>query len=308
MVASEDEMLEHGIILDWAHERTDESWFCFMDSDILTTGPCNEAIAKHLEQCDVFSSGRPLWHAPEDIILPDGFKRLQGSYFATADGKELGGAYFAIYSNALLTRIKQATGVGFRFYRWDEVPEELRETLDNAGLKKMDYDTGKLLMSLMHAKGARFRSEDLPQLRHLGGFSAEAGIGRWVHYRGFFDRLATRLLGGALAIPLFYLADTWYALTDPLPGISKDQNRQLSLAERRVFQCRRRKRINTSRYFNMLLRHWGTGQREPREPALGYPPADQRIVEVVPILRQLWSKTDCSWGRSRHDERSDGNR
>jgi|ETNmetMinimDraft_15_1059895.scaffolds.fasta_scaffold47541_2 hypothetical protein len=67
MVASEDEMLEHGIILDWAHERTDESWFCFMDSDILTTGPCNEAIAKHLEQCDVFSSGHPLWHAPEDI-------------------------------------------------------------------------------------------------------------------------------------------------------------------------------------------------------------------------------------------------
>ena len=59
IVLSETGPIEHGKALRWLQERTESPWFCFMDSDIIATGPFLDQVAERLEHCDVISSGVP---------------------------------------------------------------------------------------------------------------------------------------------------------------------------------------------------------------------------------------------------------
>ncbi len=129
-------MVDHGSMLNWLHERTDSPWFCFMDSDILATAPFAAELIAYLEHCDVFSSGHPLWYAPEDIVLPPAFRRLHGIHFGTSDGITLGSTYFAVYDNRILSAAMAATGIDFRTRRWEQVPERHRAALAGAGTRQ----------------------------------------------------------------------------------------------------------------------------------------------------------------------------
>lgn len=290
LLASETEMLEHGKVLDWLQDQTDDEYFCFMDSDILATGSYMEQLGAYLNNCDVFSSGHPLWHAPEDITLPAHFQRWQGSYCASSDHKTLGFTYFAVYKNALLNQARRDTGVGFGYAYWSDIAPEHKKTLNRLGLRKIDYDTGKLLMALMLARGVRFQAAELKNMHHLGGVSARAGDEPAFFYRGRFDRVACRLFGGALAVPLLYLADSWYGARQPSPGLSAQQSRQLPFAERRIMQSRARKRVNTARYFHAYLHGLLHGTPLPEVPILGHPPAERRIADASRHLNSLFAE------------------
>ncbi len=297
LLASEHEMLEHGKVLDWLHDQCSDEYFCFMDSDIVATRSYMEQLGAYIEQCDVFSSGHPLWYAPEDVILPANFRRWQGSYYTSTDGKTLGFTYFAVYRNALLTRVRNRWNVGFAYAYWDQQPPEIKQTLNRIGLRKIDYDTGKLLMGLMLAEGARFSAGELQGMQHLGGVSARAGDEPVFMYRGRLDKAACRLFGGALAAPLFRLADAWYGWRRPSPGLTAAQTRELPFKERRVMQSRARKRINTARYFTAYLHHLLHGTPEPAVPRLGYAPAEQRIRAAGKPLRDLYTSLGLTAAR-----------
>ncbi|MEJ2139423.1 MAG: hypothetical protein P8Y61_08250 [Gammaproteobacteria bacterium] len=290
LVAPGETMIDHGSMLNWLLERTDSPWFCFMDSDIMATGPYMERIAGHLEHHDVFSTGHPLWHSPDDIVIPPAFRRIHGIHFGTTDGKCLGGTYFAIYNSEKLRTEMQTTGVDFRIYRWENVPDTHRETLRSAGLDKLEYDTGMLLMSLMHANGVRFSAEDLENVCHLGGFSSRAEDEPAYYFRGRPDRIAINLLGGVLAAPLFYLADSWYALRRPAFGVSPSESRCMPFSERRLLEGRIRKRRNTARYFKALMQSLLGGTPKPQVPKLGYAPAEQRIAVAGQQIERLYAQ------------------
>lgn len=292
LLAAESEMLDHGSVLDWLQEQTDDEWLCFMDSDILATGSYMAELGRHLDECDVFTAGHPLWYAPEDVILPTRFRRWQGSYHASADGRQLGFTYFAVYRNELLSQVRARTGVGFRYRYWDDIDPAHRKMLRQRGLDKLDYDTGKLLMALMLAEGARLRTAELQHLCHLGGVSARADDEPAFWYRGRFDRLACRLFGGRLAGPLLYLADLWYGLRRVSPGLTPAQNRTLPIAERRVMQSRMRKRINTARYFNALFASLQDRTPAPALPVLGFRPAERRIARATRQVAALFARLD----------------
>jgi hypothetical protein len=285
---SEDEMLQHGVALNWLLERTDSPWFCFMDSDILATGPYLESIAKYMDNYDIFSSGYPLWYAPEDITLPEHFRRLHGIHFDTSDGKRLGGTYFAVCDKDKLTAAIESMDVDFQIYRWEQVPERHRKTLTNVGLDKLEYDTGMLLMSLMHAYGARFASENIPDICHLGGFSSRAGDEPAFYYRGKADRIAVEWLGGRFAVPLLFLADSWYAYSRPSPGVTVEENKTLPFHERRMIEARIRKRRNTARYFKALMQSLQAGTPPPQVPVLGHPPAERRIADAAIKVAEIY--------------------
>jgi len=284
-----DGMLDHGAALDQLQQSCTDEWFCFMDSDILAVAPFSEPLGRHIDTCDVFSSGHPLWHAPEDIFLPLHFRRWQGSYCAATDGTTLGFTYFALYRNAELSRVRRATGIGFGYRYWSEVPAPQQAVLRQNGLDKLDYDTGKLLMALMHADGLRLRAAELEPLVHLGGVSALAGDPPNYYFRGRLDRVACSLLGGALARPLFYAADLRHGLRKPSPGLNAEQSAELPTDERRIMQSRRRKRINTARYFTALLLSLQHGTAAPALPKLGYGPAEQRIAAATEHVRRRWA-------------------
>jgi len=288
LVLSEDEMLQHGVALNWLLERTDSPWFCFMDSDILATGPYMETIAKYMKNYDVFSSGYPLWHAPEDITLPKHFRRLHGIHFDTSDGKRLGGTYFAVYDKTVLTGAMEKLDVDFQIYRWEQVSPRHQRTLREIGLDKLEYDTGMLLMSLMYAYGTKFAAEDIKEICHLGGFSSRAEDEAAFYYRGQADRIAVKLFNGALAAPLLYLADCWYAYNRPSPGVTPEESKSLPLNERRLIEARIRKRRNTARYFKAQMQSLLADTPAPPVPPLGYAPAEQRIAEAAVAVAELY--------------------
>lgn len=287
---SADAMIQHGEALQWLLERTDSPWFCFMDSDILATGPYIERIAAHLENCDVFSTGLPLWYAPEEISLPPDFRRLHGIHFSTTDGRILGGTYFAVYRSQVLRDAMEETGVDLRIYRWEDVPERHRSTLASHKLDKLEYDTGMLLMSLMYAEGTRFAVEELDHVMHLGGFSSRAEDEPAYYYRGSADKLAVKLLWGALSDPLLYLADCWYAFIRPSPGVSVAESKSLPFAERRQIEGRIRKRRNTARYFKAFMQAYMADTAPPPVPKLGHKPAERRLAQGAEALKRLYKK------------------
>ncbi len=297
LLASENEMLEHGKVLNWLHDQCNDEYFCFMDSDIIATGPYMEQLSACVEQCDVFSSGHPLWYAEEDILLPVNFRRWQGSYCSATDGTTLGFTYFAVYRNDILTRVRNRWNVGFAYAYWDDQPAEVRQVLDGLGLRKIDYDTGKLLMSLMLAEGARFSAAELQGMQHLGGVSARAGDEPVFHYRGLLDKAACRLFGGSFAAPLFWLADAWLGWRYPSPGLTPAQTRQLPFAEKRIMQSRARKRVNTARYFTAYLQHLLQGTAPPEVPQLGHAPAEQRIRVAAGDLHTLFTELGLTAAR-----------
>ncbi|MEC9375639.1 MAG: hypothetical protein VYA80_04620 [Pseudomonadota bacterium] len=288
IAASENEITEHGLVLDWLQSQTESEWFCFLDSDIIATGPYLSEAMGHLNQYDVFTSGHPLWYAEEDIELPPSFKRWLGSCFKTTDGKTLGGTYFAIYNNKKLGQVISETGVGFRFQRWDEVTKENQDILESFGLNKFDYDTGKLLMALMFAKGINFYSKDLEHIHHLGGFSSLGTDEPAVYYRGWLDKFACLFLSGHLAWVLLKIADTWYGLTRPAKGMTSSQSKHLSISERRILQSRERKRLNTARYFAKVIQNLVDNQPLPVIPVMGFKKAEDRILEATSHISKLY--------------------
>ncbi len=295
LMISEDSMIPHGHALNWLQERTDSPWFCYMDSDVIATGPFMQTVAAHLDHGDVFSSGLPLWHSHEDTILPTSFRRMQGSHIWTDDGTCIGCDYFAVFNNELLTRIIKTTSIGFQTYRWDDIPAAQQDLLQQMHMDKTDYDTGKVLTALLLNEGARYTYEDLPGLRHLGGFSLEgfsdiAEEDAAFIYRGGFDRLAVDFLGGLLSVPLLYLADTWYGLRRTAPGLSREEHDAMPLAEKRILASRIRKRINTARYFNVMMRAQLDGIEPPGYPVLGHRPAEQRLVDAAKRIREIIAK------------------
>ena len=293
-VVSETEALEHGKVLRWLFERNSSPWFCFMDSDIIATGPFLDQVVERLEGCDVVSSCAPIWHAPEDIHLPTAFRRLQGSHIQTDRGVCVACAYFVVFKSEPLADILQMTGVDFPVQRWENIAPELQQKLQDVHLDKFDYDTAKLIASLMIEQGARFEYVWLDNLIHIGGFSAEAGDGLPFVFRGGVDRLALKFGIGPLRRLFFYLADIWYGLRSPAPGLTAEQHRQLPFAEKRILESRRRKRLNTARYFNIFLRSLIDDIPAPPLPALGHAPAEQRIAAVSEQIRELHRELDST--------------
>jgi hypothetical protein len=293
-VLSETETLEHGKALNWLFERNSSPWFCFMDSDIIATGPFLDKVAERLEHCDVVSSCAPIWAAPEDTYLPTSFRRVQGSHIVTDQGVCVASSYFVVFKSDQLANILQTTGVDFRIQRWENIAPELQQKIKDVHLDKFDYDTAKLIASLMIEQGAQFEYVWLDNLIHIGGYSANAGDGLPFVFRGGVDRLALRLGIGPLRQLFLYLADIWYGLRAPARGITVEQHRLLPFAEKRILESRHRKRLNTARYFNIFLRSLVEDIPAPPLPALGHAPAEQRIADVSEHIRELYRELDSN--------------
>jgi hypothetical protein len=298
LMFSETELIEHGKTLSWLQKRTDDPYFCFMDSDIIATGPFMGKVAERLEHCDVVCSGAPIWYAPEDLVVPRAFRRIQGSHLETDSGQCVASSYFVIFDNAKLSETLKEDGVDFPVARWENLSESIRTRLQSVALDKVDYDTCKVVVGLMLEQGAKFEYVWLDNLIHIGGFSDKAGDGLPFIYRGGADRLAVKLGLGPLRHLTMYLADIWYGLRIPAYGLSAAEHRKIPFTEKRILASRNRKRLNTARYFNVLLRSLIDGIAPPPLPVLGHAPAERRIAEASAHIRNLFSELGITAERS----------
>ncbi|MGI9292699.1 MAG: hypothetical protein ACR2PS_01845 [Pseudomonadales bacterium] len=282
LVMPEKRMVPHGETLDFLHERTDSDYFCFMDSDILATGPFLDDFRDDLNNAEVFSSCLPLWHNPADVIIPDYFETMHGIHAYTRSGMTIACDYFVVYDNKAFTEARETTGVGLAVIGWDEIAPENQKILREMGQKRTSYDSGKALTLLMTRRGSRIRYRESDRLKHIGGFTEVGALETEpMHARNRLDVFASwlpRLLGRRVIV----FADLAY--------IWKRGRKKISLRENISWVGRARRRAITARYFYLLLVGLMDDRPVPEVPLLGDAVAEKRLHDVTEDIRALVEK------------------
>ena len=162
-------MRPHYEVLDTLQVQTDESYFAFMDSDIMALGNFEDQLLSELTETQAVFSARPIWSP--DVIRPEGRKKAGGRFMLDRDGFCLGGTYFACYDNAVLNDLRLKEGVGFGFKWWDELSAEHQKKIDGMGRRFERYDNSKVINLLLQANGASCRYMECDEICHFGGMS-----------------------------------------------------------------------------------------------------------------------------------------
>lgn len=165
------ETVRHGEVLDFLHKRNSHEYFCFMDSDIFASGDFSKECISMLSKTEALFSGDPIWIKPEEQVLSSKEVHIRGWYNQTSKGQCLGTSYFAIYKNETLEVVMETTGISFKRYVWADVPKKYQVLLEELGLKKKVYDTGKLLNIMFWIYEHRLINYKSDFLIHLGGIS-----------------------------------------------------------------------------------------------------------------------------------------
>jgi hypothetical protein len=165
--------LTHHDALNYLQARTREETFCFMDSDIFASGPFMDEIIPFLNTYTSIFAGAPLWCRSDDQVLRPDVNVVCGEHNRTQAGLLLGGTFFAIYDNRVLTDFIHTTGVGFEMRGWQQIPQTLQPWCAAQGLAGTGYwfDTGKALNLGLLQQGHALAVLDSPDLYHLGGLS-----------------------------------------------------------------------------------------------------------------------------------------
>jgi len=279
LVMPEKRMVPHGETLNFLHERTDSDYFCFMDSDILATGPFMSEFQEDMENAEVFSSCLPLWHVEKDITIPDFFESMHGIHAYTSDGATIACDYFVVYDNKAFTEARQATGVGLPVLAWEDIGPENQHALQDLGQRRSFYDSGKALTLLMAAQGARIKYRQSERLKHIGGFT-EVGVldDGPLAARGRLDALA-HLLPRAIGRVAIKIADVVYAVRHGVEKITRRENL--------AWVSQGRRRNIAARYFYLLLIGLMDDKPVPDVPLLGDAAAEQRLSDVTEDIRVL---------------------
>jgi hypothetical protein len=158
--------VSHGTLLSWLLQRERGDYFCFMDSDIFASAPFGNELEGHLAHCDIFSSCSHLGIDPTKQLTG-----LEGRCLRAPNGFPLATTFFCVSKSQALRDLIAETGVGFERYSYPQhFPGPVKERLRQVGLPAdCEYDTGKLLSVLAHARGLRLKYEPLDGLSHIGG-------------------------------------------------------------------------------------------------------------------------------------------
>jgi len=178
--------LAHHDALNYLQAENREAFFCFMDSDILATGPFMDIIPSCLATHVGLFAGAPLWCRPSDQVFHPEMDVICGEHDRTASGLPLGGTFFAVYNQRVLTDYIRNSGFGFELRSWSHVPATLQPWCAARGLAgpRHFFDTGKVLNLGLLQVGHSLALFESPQLCHLGGLSFIAKRNWYIEQKG----------------------------------------------------------------------------------------------------------------------------
>lgn len=271
--------LPHDAALNYLQGLTDADHFCFMDSDILAVDAFMPPVVSGLTTHAAVFSGETLWLNKTDATMPAAFRIMSGLHHFSDSGMCLGSSYFAVYDNRILTDFIQDTGIGFDTFRWSEIPGAYQDQLQDMGLKKDSYDTGKVLNLLLQHRGHACLHSDIPELCHLGGVSFVPSYETAVRSRK--SRLADRFAVGPLKTGwTAYRRKSAYKAYEHLPAAEY----------KAVVSQRRDRRDPVRRYFFQLLRALFEDKSPPERPVLGDAEIDGRIEQATMQINALYQE------------------
>lgn len=182
--ASPARVIPHGDLLTRLQRDERSPLFALMDSDIFASGVFLDELAPVLEANDAVFSCWPIYCNDLSQTMPPDCRIMHGEINKLSDGTCVGGTYFAIYDNSVLTRLMQETGLTMRRYVWEEIPPSVQDELRQSNKVLNIYDTGKLLNILLTLRGFSTRLAKLNNLCHIGGMSSVALLSRYSRIRG----------------------------------------------------------------------------------------------------------------------------
>ncbi|WP_129677912.1 hypothetical protein [Candidatus Chloroploca sp. Khr17] len=272
LALSTDRPLSHYQALNYLQAQCQEEHFCFLDSDILATGPFMATIEPLVGSHTGLFAGAPLWMRPGDRVFQPGYDVICGEHDRTVVGVPLGGTFFAVYDNRTLTDLIHCQGFGFEMRSWQQLPTPLQAWCAERGLAgpRHFYDTGKALNLSLQQQGYAVTVVDSPQLLHLGGLS-------FIAKRNWYD--AQRGIVGIYG-DLYRMARAIYIdLRRRINDEPVNRSRKLPFG--------RRRRIYGP-YFTAVLAVATAGRRPPPQPAEHDPIVRMRAAAASAAVMTLF--------------------
>lgn len=270
-------MVHHEVALNHLQTLETGAKFCFLDSDLFAAGAFLEHCRPLFDDYAGVFAGAPVWCLAAEQTMPDDGAIMAGEYHRTAGGRCLGGTFFAVYDNRLLTDFRREHGFLFERGYWRQLSGGLQKHLSGLGLQKDFYDTGKLLNIFLGAQGKRLIFSDTETLCHLGGVSYV----RLKRLRAAEERarkITTLRWRPWRAAPVLYRR-VWRELQMRLRPRVFDKAGKLSFSVRRDLY---------SFYFADLLTALHEGADLPPLPKCGVPEIEARITKVTHQLASVY--------------------
>ena len=163
---------EHGEVLNTLFTTFDEHEFAIVDSDVFAAGTFLPALIPLTANCAGTFSAPPVWVEDAKTVIPTDGTYVYARQRSLADGTSIGNTYCAVYDRCALESVWHLAPSGFARHDHFALPSEARALLAARGWRLVAFDTARVLNMLLLAKGYRLENRDVPNLHHLGGFSA----------------------------------------------------------------------------------------------------------------------------------------
>jgi hypothetical protein len=224
-------VLPHGIALNMLIDQHKESWFCFCDSDIISTDQNTNDIPldkdfKALSSCDAM-----FW---DDAPV----KGVMGRCNRWPDGSHNLSSFFCMYHTQTTKSLINKYKVGFENIGVKNIQSiDLQSILKKKGITILNrkLDTGKALTAAFELEKQDYKHVEIPTLLHIGGLSS------W-------------MLNGNKE-----LVHAEYSLSDQdLYQIAQEQSwlynaKALKDSKNALFYLRRQQRLSAARYCFQLI-------------------------------------------------------
>ncbi len=278
-------MMKHSSALNYLQMIEPSEYFCFMDPDILATNEFLHEFTPYLDHYVGVFSGFPIWCKNEEQILPETFPEMFGRHNMTSTGLCIGGTFFAIYNNKVLTELIQSTGISFNKYKWEEIPALYQKPLAQLGLKKNFYDTGKVLNLLLLNQGDSLIFKEIPSLKHIGGISACLALENGFHWHYLQQR---KLKDNILA---WLFEGKFRRTVMKLSRIKEPKVPRLEITDEVLQSHPNRNRLLSYRYFTQLLQCLlEESQPLPSIPDIGTPEVEEKIERLTTDIKNLFEE------------------
>ena len=167
-----DAPIEHGLALNHLFTEFREEYFGMVDSDVIADGDFMTALHPTLRAGTAVFSGSPVWATSHDMIVSKESTWIGARHRQFEDGTSAGNSYFAIYPRADLESVWDAAPRGFGVVDSYELARSKRSEFAARGWRYVLYDTTRVLNLQLLLEGHELAHHLLPNLHHVGGFSA----------------------------------------------------------------------------------------------------------------------------------------
>lgn len=267
LILKTDSVLSHGMALNQLIENHQGTYFCFCDSDIVST----DAMADDIPLDNKYVA----WSSCDAMFWDDSpVKGLLGRCNQWPDGSPNLSSFFCIYNTEVIKESMKRYGLGFENIRINEIKSSaVKKVLINKGVvedSKKRLDTGKALTASLDLGLYHYAHVEIPSLLHIGGMSS------WM-LNGDKSLLHTK----------YHLTDSELYDLAPLGSWLFNSNAHKSQGNK-MFFIRRQQRLAAARYCFQMISHFVDKTPKPSH-TLSNQDLNQKLKQISNTLNQYRS-------------------